>query len=161
MLSYDKLFEIMKRRNIKKTDLLKVISRGSLAKLNKGENLQTEVIEKICNFLSVQPGDIMTYSRIHTLKEIDPNGNMQIYYEAGYREELSIEYPCEENEFCDNTEIFETYFSKQIHNDKDAIKREKKPIPDDFIKESIVHNKDTNFKRLLNETINKNNNIPN
>ena len=46
---------------MKKTDLLTKakISSPTLAKLSKGETVTTEVIEKICVALNVQPGDIM------------------------------------------------------------------------------------------------------
>ena len=46
---------------MKKTDLLTLagISAPTLAKLSKGETVTTEVIEKVCNALGVQPGDIM------------------------------------------------------------------------------------------------------
>ena len=46
---------------MKKTDLLTLagISSPTLAKLSKGETVTTEIIEKICNALDCQPGDIM------------------------------------------------------------------------------------------------------
>ena len=58
---YYRLFDILQRRGLKKTDLLKLagISAPTLAKLSKGETVITEVIERICNALNVQPGDIM------------------------------------------------------------------------------------------------------
>jgi DNA-binding Xre family transcriptional regulator len=60
-IKYYKLFDLLQRREMKKTDLLTVanISSPTLAKLTKGEIVTTEVIEKICNALNVQPGDIM------------------------------------------------------------------------------------------------------
>ena len=60
-IRYYKLFDLLQRRDMKKTDLLTVahISSPTLAKLSKGEVVTTEVIEKICNALNVQPGDIM------------------------------------------------------------------------------------------------------
>lgn len=58
-IRYHKLFDILNRRNMKKTDLLEVISAPTLAKLSKGESVTTEMIEKICTFLECQPGDIM------------------------------------------------------------------------------------------------------
>lgn len=60
-IKYYKLFDILQRRNMKKTDLLTVanISSPTLAKLTKGETVTTEVIQKICTALGVQPGDIM------------------------------------------------------------------------------------------------------
>ena len=58
-IKYYKLFDLLNRKGMKKTDLLEIISSPTLAKLSKGEKTTTEVIEKICNFLNCQPGDIM------------------------------------------------------------------------------------------------------
>ena len=68
-IMYYRLFDILQRRGLKKTDLLKLagISAPTLAKLSKGETVTTEVIERICNALNVQPGDIM---------EIPDNNNL-------------------------------------------------------------------------------------
>ena len=62
-IKYFKLFDILQRRGLKKTDLLKLsgISSPTLAKLSKGETVTTEVIDRICASLDVQPGDIMEY----------------------------------------------------------------------------------------------------
>ena len=61
MIKYYKLFDLLQRREMKKTDLLTIanISTPTLAKLSKGETITTEVIVKICTALKVQPGDIM------------------------------------------------------------------------------------------------------
>lgn len=60
-IRYYKLFDVLQRRDKKKTDLLSLagISAPTLAKLSKGETVTTEVIDKICKALDVQPGDIM------------------------------------------------------------------------------------------------------
>lgn len=60
-IKYYRLFDLLQRRGLKKTDLLKLagISSPTLAKLSKGETVTTEVIEKVCNALKVQPADIM------------------------------------------------------------------------------------------------------
>jgi len=58
-IRYYKLFDLLQRRDMKKKDLLAFISSPTLAKLTKGESVTTEVIEKICAALKVQPGDIM------------------------------------------------------------------------------------------------------
>jgi len=62
-IKYYKLFDLLNRRGLKKTDLLTIanISSPTLAKLSKGETVTTEVIERICTALHVQPGDIMEY----------------------------------------------------------------------------------------------------
>lgn len=59
MIRYYKLFDLLNRKGMKKTDLLGVISSPTLAKLSKGDIVRTDVIEKICVFLECQPGDIM------------------------------------------------------------------------------------------------------
>ena len=61
MMRYYKLFDLLSRRDMKKTDLLEVISAPTLAKLSKGESVTTDVLCKICAFLDCQPGDIMEY----------------------------------------------------------------------------------------------------
>lgn len=58
-IKYYKLFDLLNRKGMKKTDLLKIMSSPTLAKLSKGEIITTEVIQKICDFLECQPGDIM------------------------------------------------------------------------------------------------------
>ncbi|ADL53227.1 putative transcriptional regulator, XRE family [Clostridium cellulovorans 743B] len=63
MIKYYKLFDLLNRKGMKKTDLLEIISSPTLAKLSKGENVKVDVIEKICIFLNCQPGDIMEYEK--------------------------------------------------------------------------------------------------
>ena len=62
-MKYYKLFDLLARRGMKKTDLLynKIISSPTLAKLSKGETVTTEVLSNICEALNCQPGDIMEY----------------------------------------------------------------------------------------------------
>lgn len=64
-IRYYRLFDILNRRGLKKLDLLDMadISRGTLAKLSKGETITTEVVSRICAALDVQPGDIMEYQK--------------------------------------------------------------------------------------------------
>lgn len=59
MIRYYKLFDLLNRKGMKKTDLLDTISPPTLAKLSKGEVVKTDIIEKICKRLNCQPGDIM------------------------------------------------------------------------------------------------------
>lgn len=63
-IKYYKLFDMMNRRGMKKTDLYKILSSKTVAKLTKGEYVSGEVIEKICKFMQCQPGDIMEYITI-------------------------------------------------------------------------------------------------
>jgi DNA-binding Xre family transcriptional regulator len=74
-IRYYKLFDLLQRRNIKKTELLTLagISSPTLAKLGKGDIVTTEVIDKICVALEVQPGDIMEMENTGT-KDIAAKG---------------------------------------------------------------------------------------
>ena len=62
-IKYYKLFDLLARRGMKKTDLMQIadISSPTLAKLSKGETITTEIIMRICAALNCQPGDIMEY----------------------------------------------------------------------------------------------------
>ena len=61
MMKYYKLFIMLDKKGMKRTDLLKIVSSVTLAKLGKGESVTTDILCKICDFLDCQPGDIMEY----------------------------------------------------------------------------------------------------
>lgn len=61
MIRYYKLFDLLNRKGMKKSDLRQILSSSTVAKLSKGEYISGEAIEKICAFLHCQPGDIMEY----------------------------------------------------------------------------------------------------
>lgn len=69
MVRYYKLFDLLNRRGMKKSDLREILSPKTVAKLSKGEYLSGEVIEKICLFLGCQPGDIMEIVESEELEE--------------------------------------------------------------------------------------------
>jgi|GEM_PF-516634 len=58
-IKYYKLFALLAERGMQKTDLLKIMSSSTLAKLGKGAPLNTKTIDEICQFLKCQPVDIM------------------------------------------------------------------------------------------------------
>lgn len=60
-VSYKKLWKILIDKDMTKTQLRKDsgISTGALAKLGKNENVNTEVLVKICNTLRCDISDIM------------------------------------------------------------------------------------------------------
>lgn len=62
-IKYYKLFDMLNRKEMKKTDLLEIagISSPTLAKLTKGDIINTDTIAKLCKALQCQPGDIMEY----------------------------------------------------------------------------------------------------
>lgn len=59
MIRYYKLFDLLKRRGKKLSDLRNILSSSTVAKLNKGQYISGEAIDKICLYLNCQPGDIM------------------------------------------------------------------------------------------------------
>jgi DNA-binding Xre family transcriptional regulator len=61
MISYKKLWHILLDKDLKKKDLVKLagVSSYTISKLNRGDNVTTDVLQKICNALSCNIGDIM------------------------------------------------------------------------------------------------------
>ena len=64
-VSYNKLFKLLIDKNMNKGDLCKAanVSPSSLAKLRNGENVNTDILVRICKTLQCEPGDIMELSR--------------------------------------------------------------------------------------------------
>lgn len=60
-LSYNKLFKLLIDRNMKKGDLCVAanVAPSSLAKLRNGENVNTDILVRICRTLQCEPGDIV------------------------------------------------------------------------------------------------------
>ena len=58
---YNKLWKLLIDRKMKKKDLIEQtgISRTTIAKMGRDENVSTEVLSKICGALQVDVGDIM------------------------------------------------------------------------------------------------------
>ena len=61
--NYKKLWKLLIDKDMKKTDLLKVanISSNILAKMNKGENVSMDSLQKICKALECDVCDIVTF----------------------------------------------------------------------------------------------------
>ncbi len=62
-IKYYKLIDLLNRRGILKTRFAKDIgiSPNTLAKLSNNEIVSLEVINKACNYLEVQPGDLLEF----------------------------------------------------------------------------------------------------
>ena len=60
-ISYKKLWKLLIDKDMKKMDLQQLagISSASITKLGKNENVNTEIIEKICVALKCDVSDIM------------------------------------------------------------------------------------------------------
>lgn len=59
-VSYKKLFKLMIDKDMKRKDLIKKtgLSYATITKLEKGENVQMEVLERICKEFKCQLNDI-------------------------------------------------------------------------------------------------------
>jgi len=62
-ISYKKLWKLLIDKDMKKGDLQKAagISASSIAKLSKGENVQTDLLVRICAALHCDTSDIMEF----------------------------------------------------------------------------------------------------
>lgn len=70
-ISYKKLWKLLIDRDLKKKDLQKMagISSASITKLGKNENVNTEIIVKICIALNCDVSDIMEIVRTNSDEE--------------------------------------------------------------------------------------------
>lgn len=64
-ISYKKLWKLLIDRDMKKKDLcdLAGISSASMAKLGKNENINTQILVRICEALDCDTSDIMEIER--------------------------------------------------------------------------------------------------
>lgn len=70
MIVYYKLANILKERNMQWKDLCKAgISVNTPTKFSQNKTMNTEMIDKVCSFLKVQPGDIMEWVNESDQKE--------------------------------------------------------------------------------------------
>ena len=65
-VDYKKLWKLLIDKDMKKTDLITVagISSNVLAKLNKGEYVSMESIQKVCKALGCDVGDICVMNNV-------------------------------------------------------------------------------------------------
>ena len=64
-VSYKGLWKLLIDKNMKKMDLVEKngISSSTLAKMSKGESVSMSIMEKICEELNCDFGDIINYER--------------------------------------------------------------------------------------------------
>lgn len=62
-VSYKKLWKILIDRDMKKKDLCELagVSPASITKMGKGGHVTTEILQRICEALDCQVGDIMEF----------------------------------------------------------------------------------------------------
>ena len=64
-ISYNKLWKLLIDKKMNKTGLTKAtgISTSTMSKLSRGENVNTNVLVKICQYLDCDLGDIAEISK--------------------------------------------------------------------------------------------------
>lgn len=99
MFDYAKLWKLVKHKGLKKTDLKKEIgiTPSTLAKLNRNENVSMEVLNRLCEYLECDIGDIVEhvytpYKTDDSLGTFTPNKDENIHnwfsYLEGYSKSL-------------------------------------------------------------------------
>ena len=64
MITYEKLFEILKQKGLNKAWLRKNgFSANNVDWLVKNKDIKMSTIDKLCNLLDVEPSDILTYTK--------------------------------------------------------------------------------------------------
>ena len=73
-VSYNGLWKLLIDKNMKKMDLVEEvgISSSTLAKMSKGEAVSMSVLEKLCETLDCDFGDIINYDR----KKVGTNNDL-------------------------------------------------------------------------------------
>lgn len=71
-ISYNGLWKMLIDKNMYKKDLAAElnISSATMAKMGKGENVSLEVLQKICEYLECNIGDIISFEK-NEMKEVD------------------------------------------------------------------------------------------
>ena len=79
-VSYNGLWKILIDKNMQKKDLVEKLKLSSttVAKMGRGEPVSFKVLEKICNYLECEVGDIISFNSQEFFNEkcyIDYEGN--------------------------------------------------------------------------------------
>lgn len=72
-VSYNGLWKMLIDKNMYKKDLAAKLglSSATMAKMSKGENVSMEVLQKICDFMDCNIGDIVSFEKIADEEKID------------------------------------------------------------------------------------------
>ena len=112
---YDKLWHRLAEKGMKKQDLREIagISRASIAKLGKNENVTTEVLDKVCRALHCDIGDIAEVRNISQDTDLIEDASLKETFrvnsffagiggfDIGFeRHGFETVYLCEINDYC-------------------------------------------------------------
>lgn len=64
-ISYNGLWKLMIDKNLQKKNLIEDlnISSATIAKMGKGESVSVDVLERICEYMNCNIGDIMSFEK--------------------------------------------------------------------------------------------------
>lgn len=124
MLIYTKLWLLLEKRGMKRTDLKKIMSSATLAKLGKNEPVSSTVIAKICDFLNCQPNDIMENVTKENIEKASEELNEKVNEMLNI---LTITTGMSKEAILDN-------FVKELPDFIDILKKDNVDIFSDFVK---------------------------
>lgn len=76
MISYEKLFIILERKGYNKAYLRKNgFSSNNVDWLTKNKDVKISTIDKLCNLLDCEPGDILTFKKDKEIQNEDRAGD--------------------------------------------------------------------------------------
>lgn len=124
MLIYTKLWLLLKKRGMKRTDLKEIMSSATLAKLGKNEPVSSTVIAKICDFLNCQPNDIMENVTKENIEKASGELNEKVNEMLNM---LTLSTGMSKEAILDN-------FVKELPDFIDALKKDNIDLFNDYVK---------------------------
>ena len=124
MLIYTKLWLLLEKRGMKRTDLKEIMSSATLAKLGKNEPVSSTVIAKICDFLNCQPNDIMENVTKENIKKASGELNEKVNEMLNM---LTLSTGMSKEAILDN-------FVKELPDFIDALKKDNIDLFNDYVK---------------------------
>ena len=160
-ISYKNLFNILKEKNLKKTELQKnlKLSSTTIAKLSKNEAISLEVLEKICKYLNCNIQDIISFEEDvnnFLVKQLLEEKNMKL--KGGIYHQIQIKFAYNSNHI-EGSKLSEEQ-TRYIYETHSLISNEEEAISIDDINETLNHFKCFDYilenLNILNEELIKN-----
>ena len=124
MLIYTKLWLLLEKRGMKRTDLKEIMSSATLAKPGKNEPVSSTVIAKICDFLNCQPNDIMENVTKENIEKASGELNEKVNEMLNM---LTLSTGMSKEAILDN-------FVKELPDFIDALKKDNIDLFNDYVK---------------------------
>lgn len=160
-ISYKNLFNILKEKNIKKTELQKnlKLSSTTIAKLSKNETISLEVLERICKYLNCNIQDVISFEENinnSLVKQLLEEKNMKL--KGGIYHQIQIKFAYNSNHI-EGSRLSEDQ-TRYIYETHSLISDKEESISIDDINETLNHFKCFDYilenLNILNEDLIKN-----